>query len=129
MCVVELTVPFETNIVGAAERKAHRYQELASACGRSHHTSIITLEVGSRGYLSIAGFQQLYQLVQAKATDRTAFERDIIRHVVSLRMTFGASGTGVVRFVHDLFQKLSLLNSAACLIFISYFSVYDYLHV
>ena len=81
--LVELTVPFETNIVGAAERKAHRYQELASACGHSHHTSIITLEVGSRGFLSITGFQQLYQLVQAKATDRAAFERDIIRHVVS----------------------------------------------
>ena len=76
-------IPFETNIVGAAERKAHLYRELASACGRSHHTSIITLEVGSRGFLSIAGFQQLYQLVQAKATDRAVFERDVIRHVVS----------------------------------------------
>ena len=75
-------VLFETNIAGAAERKAHRYWELASACGRSHHTSIITLEVGSRGFLSIAGFHQLYQLVQAKATDRAAFERDVIRHVV-----------------------------------------------
>ena len=81
--LVELTVLFETNIVGAAERKTHRYRELASACGRSHHMSIITLEVGSRGFLSITGFQQLYQLVQAKATDRAAFERDIIRHVVS----------------------------------------------
>ena len=70
--LVELTVPFETNIAGAAERKVHRYRELASACGRSHHTSIIPLEVGSRGFLSIASFQQLYQLVQAKATDRAA---------------------------------------------------------
>ena len=41
--LVELTVPFETNIAGAVERKAHRYRELASACGCSHHTSIITL--------------------------------------------------------------------------------------
>ena len=65
------------------ERKAQRYRELASACVHSQHTSIITLEVGSRSFLSIAGFQQLYQLVQAKATDRAAFERDIIRHVVS----------------------------------------------
>ena len=31
----------------------------------------------------VAAFQQLYQLVQAKATDHAAFERDIIRHVVS----------------------------------------------
>ena len=57
--LMELTVPFETNIAGAAERKAHCYWELASACGRSHHMSIITLEVGSRGFLSIAGFEQL----------------------------------------------------------------------
>ena len=28
--LVELTVPFETNIAGAAERKVHRYRELAN---------------------------------------------------------------------------------------------------
>ena len=54
--LVELTVLFETNIVGAAERKTHHYRELASACGHSHHMSIITLEVGSRGFLSITVF-------------------------------------------------------------------------
>ena len=80
--LVELTVPFETNIAGAAERKVHRYHELSNACGHSHNTSIITLEVGSRGFLNTTGFQQLYRLVQAKASDRATFERDIIRHVV-----------------------------------------------
>ena len=81
--LVELTVPFETNMAGAAERKIHRYRELSNACEQSHSTSIITLEVGSRGFLSTGGFQQLYRLVQAKASDRAAFERDMIQHVVS----------------------------------------------
>ena len=81
--LVELTVPYETNIAGAAERKIHRYRELSNVCRQSHNTSIITLEVGSRGFLSTAGFQQLYRLVQAKASDRATFEQDIIKHVVS----------------------------------------------
>ena len=55
--LVELTVPFETNIADAAERKVHQYQDLAAACACTRHTSIITLEVGSRGFLSTVGFQ------------------------------------------------------------------------
>ena len=49
-----------------------------------HHFGgwIITLEVGSRGFLNTTGFQQLYRLVQAKASDRATFECDIVRHVV-----------------------------------------------
>ena len=80
--LVELTVPFEANIADAAERKAHRYRDLANACARSYHTTIITLEVGSRGFLSIEGFEQLYKLLRTKATNRQNFELDIIRHVV-----------------------------------------------
>ena len=80
--LVELTVPFETNIAGAAERKVHRYHELSNACGHSHNTSIITLEVRSRGFLNTTSFQQLYRIVQAKVSDRANFRRDIIRHVV-----------------------------------------------
>ena len=43
-------------------------------------------------------------------------------------MTFGASETGIVRFVHELFN-FPLLNSAACLIFISHFSVYMIIYI
>ena len=87
-------VPFETNIAGAAGRKAHHYWELASACRRSHHTSIITLEVGSRG-----GFQQLYRLVQTTVQPLSVTLLGMLfRHC----MTFGASGTGIVRFVPEL---------------------------
>ena len=68
--LVELTVPFETNITDAAERKVHRYWDLANACAHSYHTTISTLEVSSRGFLSTEGFKQLYKLLRAKATDR-----------------------------------------------------------
>ena len=58
--LVKLTVLLETNIAGAAERKVHCYRELSNACGKSHNMSIITLEVGSRGFLNTTGFKQLY---------------------------------------------------------------------
>ena len=81
--LVELTVPFETNMSAAAARKALRYEDLRVACSTTHHTTIITLEVGSRGYLGMEGLQELYQLLHPKAKDRRAFELDITRHVIA----------------------------------------------
>ena len=52
-------------------------------CAHSDHTSIITLKVSSRDFPSMIGFQQLYKLLPAKATDRANFEHTIIRHVGS----------------------------------------------
>ena len=75
--LVELTVPFKINITDAAERKIHRYRDLAKACTNSNHMTIITLEVGSRGFLSTEGFKQLYKLLEAKATDRQNLELDV----------------------------------------------------
>ena len=34
--IIELTLPFETNISGAVERKMDRYRELRESCSRSH---------------------------------------------------------------------------------------------
>ena len=69
--------------VCAAERKVQWYKDLREACSYTHHTNIITLEVGSRGFLCMEGFQQLYRLLHAKAKDRQSFELDMIRHVVT----------------------------------------------
>ena len=81
--LMEFTVPFETNMAAAAARKALRYEDLRVACSRTHHTTVITLEVGSRGYLGMEGLQELYQLLRPKAKDRRAFEVDITRHVIA----------------------------------------------
>ena len=80
--LVELTVPFETNIDDAVARKVHCYQDLRDACAPSQSSSIITLEVGSRGFLYMEQFQKLYQLLRAKRSDIQSFELDIIRHVI-----------------------------------------------
>ena len=40
--LIELTVPFETNISGAVERKMDWYRELREACSHSHQAYIVT---------------------------------------------------------------------------------------
>ena len=66
----------------AAERKNQKYQELRAACSASRHTTIITLEVGSRGFIEMEGFRQLYKLLNTRASQKSTFETDLIRHVV-----------------------------------------------
>ena len=81
--LLELTVPFETNISHAAKRKIDRYKELKSACSSTHRASIITLEVGSRGFLNMEGFQQLYKLLRVKARTKQLFEITVIKEVIT----------------------------------------------
>ena len=80
--LVELTVPFETNIDDAAVRKVHRYRDLRDACALTCSASIVTLEVGSRGFLYVEGFQKLYRLLRAKQRDIHNFELELVRHVI-----------------------------------------------
>ena len=63
MILVELTVCFETNLVDASLRKAKSiYQNLHEACtANGYSTSLVTLEVRSRGFLNIHGFQKLFE--------------------------------------------------------------------
>ena len=83
MCVcVCVLVPFETNIDDAAVRKVHRYRDLRDACALTCSASIVTLEVGSRGFLYVEGFQKLYRLLRAKQRDIHNFELELVRHVI-----------------------------------------------
>ena len=68
--LLELTIPFETNISNAAEKKVQWYEALKKACSHTHHASIITLRIGSIGFLCMEGLQQLYGFLQAKAKER-----------------------------------------------------------
>ena len=55
--LVELTIPYETAIEDAVSRKQCRYASLKEACKSSgHDTTIANMEVGSRGFLNMAGF-------------------------------------------------------------------------
>ena len=82
--LVELTIPFEPSIATAISRKVNRYESLREACqvnGRC--ATIITIEVGSRGFLHMPGFQQLYKLAKAKKNEIVSFELDVIRTAVT----------------------------------------------
>ena len=64
--IVELTVCFETNLQDAKQRKVAKYSELAEEIEeRDFVVDLITLEVGSRGFVSYDGFCQLRDSVGA----------------------------------------------------------------
>ena len=60
LVLAELTVCFETNFVDASQRKRDKYQDLLETCtANGYTTTLIMLEVGSRGFMNIGGFEQL----------------------------------------------------------------------
>ena len=78
--LIELTVPFETCMDSAIQRKTHRYQDLLSDCKANGYTAdLLTIEVGSRGFLHCSSFDSLYRLVPARRQDQEALEAEIIK--------------------------------------------------
>ena len=78
--LIELTVPFETCTDSAIQRKTHRYRDLLSECKANGYTAdLLTIEVGSRGFLHCSSFDSLYRLVPARRQDQEALEGDIIK--------------------------------------------------
>ena len=66
--LIELTICFETSFVEAAQRKTSRYADLKQwATEAGYTTSLITLEVGSRGVVCYQGFKQLSRHLGQKA--------------------------------------------------------------
>ena len=58
--LAELTVCFETSFEEARERKEVKYGELVSTTERAgYNTTLITLEIGSRGIAHLPGFTTL----------------------------------------------------------------------
>jgi hypothetical protein len=63
LVILELTCPNETNMEAARERKRAKYlEELVPACGVTHKTILLTIEVGIRGFLSSATQHALQRL-------------------------------------------------------------------
>ena len=62
--IIELTIPYETNIDNAADRKEGKYTELLTpAKENGYQSTLVTLEVGSRGLINEAGFKDLKKLL------------------------------------------------------------------
>ena len=58
--IIELTIPYDTLMAEAAQRKEAKYSELVSTVRKAgYHPNLITLEVGSRGLPYTPGFQKL----------------------------------------------------------------------
>ena len=76
-------VPFETTAINVDKQKSHRYQDISEACALCRRSSVMTLEVGSRGFLYAEGFQKLYSLLCTKSKSRQNFEVEVIREVIA----------------------------------------------
>ena len=77
------------------EIKPSVYASLKEACKASGHSAtIITIEVGSMGFLHTAGFKQLCNLVKASAADKIAMETEVVKRGVVRSYRTSASGIG-----------------------------------
>ena len=72
VCLVELTVCFDTLSQDAVTRKESNYLDLLSAVQQTgYRASLITLEVGSRGLPNIDGFRRLKQELKLTTSQLT----------------------------------------------------------
>ncbi len=63
--IMELTVPFESNIIQAEEQKIQQYERLLSDIkNNGHNAESITLEIGSRGLICKENSAKLPKLVK-----------------------------------------------------------------
>ena len=78
--LIELTVPFEVCTESAIQRKRQRYHGLLEDCRENGYTAnLLTIEVGSRGFLHCSSFDSLYRLVPSRRHEQEALEAEIVR--------------------------------------------------
>ena len=66
--LIELTVPYEMCTESAIERKRHRYHGLLEDCrANGYIAKLLTVEVGSRGFLHCRSFDSLYKFVPSES--------------------------------------------------------------
>ena len=81
--LAELTVCFEMNFVDASQRKTNKYQDLLDTCtANGYNTKLVTLEVGSRGFINISGFQQLFKLFALSKREQLNLFRAVGREAI-----------------------------------------------
>jgi len=62
LVLLELTVPNETRVVQSSQLKQTRYKGLVDECSRTFTTTLLTAEVGTRGFVASRTQQALQQL-------------------------------------------------------------------
>ena len=79
LAITIMTVPFELCVDSAVARKTERYSELLGTCrDAGYKTNLLTLEVGSRGFINIHNFDKLYQSFPATRVKQTALEKEVV---------------------------------------------------
>ena len=93
--MVEFTISFETGIEEAASRKQINYAELVDRCRQNEfHATLITVEVGSRGFIHVLSFAELYKIVNASSEARSELEREVTCQAIEGSTAFGARESG-----------------------------------
>ena len=83
LVLAELTVCFETNFEDASQRKRNKYQDLLETCQASGHTThLITLEVGSRGFVNFSGFQRFLKFFSFSRKDTLSLLKSVAREAI-----------------------------------------------
>ena len=111
--LVELTIPFETGMVEAVEHKQRKYSNLRVACcrGNGFRTTLVTVEVGSRGFLHKESFNNFYTLVKVPHKYKLALEKEMIhRAILWVLSASGAAATGYTLTDCQLSLYLVFLN-------------------
>ena len=81
--ITELTIAFETAFEHAHERKRFKYSNLERRCQRNgFNAKLITVEVGSRGFINTASFDSLYNVVRVNKKERKELEMKVIRSCI-----------------------------------------------
>ena len=77
-------IPFESGMEAAALRKKEKCSDLLARCAASNRDSkLVTLEVGSRGFLNTSSFDHLYRCLRSsKQQERRVMEKDIIKKCI-----------------------------------------------
>ena len=73
--ILELTVPFELNIENSHSRKTNKYAALISDLNSNGvKTTFISLEIGSRGYISAENMKNLKKIFELKSNSDISFK-------------------------------------------------------
>ena len=63
VCIVELTIPFETNQVESHNRKVEKYSELVTSIeSKGYNVKFYAILVGSRGYITSDNIKHLISI-------------------------------------------------------------------
>ena len=119
LLLIELTVCFETSFDDAAERKTTKYEDLKYSAQRAgYHTTIITLEVGSRGIANLPGFHTLKNEIKVRERDLKDMLQSITMESItqSHKKGYGVRGTTTPHSEKpDYSHIITIRTSTVCL--------------